>query len=185
MGSMPWNRPIGMAALVGLPANIVYRTEFRRVASPIVASRSRSQHERAIQRHGRLSRPSTSFSLRHARKTWMPATIPGSSPGTGMTPKRRFHLVGTRSSDLNGDEDASIFRTISNVHPARYHLCIVIRPATGGNCGRARQRATGEGCRYRACRTRTAAAASGAAAAQESMRRWKWRSGRFRDRSDR
>jgi hypothetical protein len=28
------------------------------------------------------------FELKRARKTWMPATIPASSPATGMTPER-------------------------------------------------------------------------------------------------
>jgi hypothetical protein len=31
-------------------------------------------------------------------ETWMPATIPGSSPGTGMTLERCFDIVGTRCS---------------------------------------------------------------------------------------
>src|SRR5262249_7029043 len=34
-----------------------------------------------------LFRPSTSSSGPAAVKAWMPSTIPGSSPGTGMTPK--------------------------------------------------------------------------------------------------
>src|SRR5258708_7026351 len=48
----------------------------------------------------------------------MPATIPGSSPGTGMTPERGFHLIGTRLSVASALPGRQAVRT----HPRRLLL---------------------------------------------------------------
>jgi hypothetical protein len=51
-------------------------------------------HCRRVRRPGAVAGPPRCIGCLH----WMPATIPGSSPGTGMTVERSFRLIGTRSS---------------------------------------------------------------------------------------